>query len=160
MGVVVALVPLVVVLSVAVPEWDVPVAAFVAVLVPTVVPVVVVGVIVEPAVVVAGAAAAAVVTVVVVAGADPEPPARSTSAAAIAPRASATTTASAASGGFQFGEGARRVRAAEPQRRHQLCSRCSGAPQTGHGSPVGVGAGASASCGGEAVALTSRVPGG
>lgn len=89
-----------------------------------------------------GAAAAGAVTVVVVAGARAEPPARSTSAAAITPRASATTAANAPIGRFQLGACASRVRAAAPQRKHQDCSVCSGAPHTGHASPVAAGEGA------------------
>jgi hypothetical protein len=125
----------------------------------------VVGVVAGAVVAVVGvvvAAAAVVVTVVVVTGAEPEPPARSTSAAAITPSASTTRTANAATGRFQLGDGARRVRAAEPQRRHQPWSGCRGAPQMGHASPVGDGGGAGSGapppCGGDAVALTSRAP--
>lgn len=136
--------------------------------VPGATPAAVVGVVAGAVVAVVGvvvaAAAVVVVTVVVVAGAEPEPPARSTSAAAITPSASTTRTANAAIGRFQLGDGARRVRAAEPQRRHQPWSGCRGAPQIGHASPVGAGAGGGACagapppCGGDAVALTSRAP--
>lgn len=85
------------------------------------------------------AAAAGVVTVVVVAGTGAEPPARSTRAAASTPSARTTTTASAPIGPFHPGDGARRVRAAAPQLRHHPCSGCSGAPHTGHASPLGAG---------------------
>jgi hypothetical protein len=136
----------------------VPVAGVVA-------PAAVVGVVVavEGIVAVVGVAAAAVVTVVVITGAEPVPPARSTRAAASTPSASTSTTASAVTGVFQLGDGARRVRAAEPQRRHQLCSGCRGAPQMGHGSLPGAGvadvvAGAPPLFGGEVVTLTTQSP--
>jgi hypothetical protein len=72
--------------------------------------------------------AALVATGVVV---EPELPASLTSAAASTPSASTATTTTAMVGAFQFGGGARRVRAAAPQRRHQSWSGCSGAPHSG-----------------------------
>ncbi|HEV2923543.1 MAG TPA: hypothetical protein VGW98_05895 [Solirubrobacteraceae bacterium] len=51
-----------------------------------------------------------------------ELPARSTRAAASTPSESTITATIPAIGSRQFGVGARRVRAAAPQRRHQSCS--------------------------------------
>jgi len=61
-------------------------------------------------------------------------PASVTSAAASTPSDSTTTATSATTSAFHFGCAARRVRAAAPQRRHQLCSCFSGAPHSGHAS--------------------------
>jgi hypothetical protein len=114
-----------------------------------------------------GVAAAAVVTVLVVGGAPgPESPASFTSAAASTPSESTATAIAPSRGAFQFGDAARRVRAAAPQRRHHSCSGCSGAPHRGHvspgaraglpGAPVALGLSA-----GAAVVLTcSALPGG
>jgi hypothetical protein len=106
-------------------------------------------------------AAAGLVTVVVGAAAlEPEPPASFTSAAARTPSDNTATTSATSSGARQLGEAARRVRAAAPQRRHQSCSGCSGAPQSGQASPATAGGGegaVTAGCGGAAVLLTTRV---
>jgi hypothetical protein len=63
---------------------------------------------------------------------EPEFPASLTKAAASTASESAHTTATEMIGAFQFGDAARRVRAAAPQRRHQSWSVCSGAPHSGH----------------------------
>ena len=70
-----------------------------------------------------GAAAAAVVVIVrvIAGGGGPVSPASLMPAAAITPSERAAIRASAAVGPFQFGEAARRVRAAAPQRRHHSC---------------------------------------
>jgi hypothetical protein len=91
-----------------------------------------------------------------------ELPASETSAAAITPSERAMTIAITAIGFFQFGDAARRVRAAAPQRTHHSCSGCSGAPQSGHASPgAGVGDaggdGAAVPGGGGAATLMSPV---
>src|SRR5437016_4767688 len=66
----------------------------------------------------------------------PEFPASLTRAAASTPSDSVATTAIAMIGALQFGDVARRVRAAAPQRRHHSCSGRSGAPHSGQESPT------------------------
>lgn len=88
------------------------------------------------AAVVVGAAAPSVVTVLVDAGdCASEPPASFTRAAASTPRDRTAMTAATTRGALQFGDAARRVRAAAPQFRHHSCSGWSGAPHNGQASP-------------------------
>lgn len=87
----------------------------------------------------AGALEDVVVALTVSDAEDPESPASETSAAISAPSDSTPTTASPITSAFQFGAAASRVRAAAPQRRHHSCVRCSGAPHSGHASPLGGG---------------------
>lgn len=100
--------------------------------------------------------AAGVVTVLVTARVlAPESPASETSAAVIAPRESTMVVLSATIGARQPGIAARRVRAAEPHRRHHSCPAPSGAPHSGQLSATGGGAaGLEVSPGGGAVTLT------